>query len=175
MVYVSTSRGLAFDHRPSVQSVPLGLFYPESKAHDCLWLWRSEEGAWPLLSGLVVWFVRMCGWVVIDLVWDEEIEVGLLIWRQFCERSWDAVCWLQTLHLTHSQAELWPSFLRFALRGAGAPRVPAWSPACGHWGPRLTHLLPWRVVDLWEETTAESVELYIWNAGVFFFFTVEKI
>ena len=45
MVYVSTSRGLAFDHRPSVQSVPLGLFYPESKAHDCLWLlWSGERG-----------------------------------------------------------------------------------------------------------------------------------
>ena len=45
MVYVSPSWGLAAGHRPSVQSVPLGLFYPESKAHDCLWLWRSEEGA----------------------------------------------------------------------------------------------------------------------------------
>ena len=144
MVYVSTSSPLAFDHRPSVQSVPLGLFYPESKAHDCLWLWRSEEGAWPLLSGLVVWFFRMCGWVVIDRVLRWKIEFGLLVWRQFCERGWDAVCWLQTLHLTHSQAELWPRFLRFALRGAGAPRVPAWSPACGHRGPRLSHLLPWR-------------------------------
>ena len=77
MVYVSTSWGLASDHRPSVQSVPLGLFYPEYKAHDCLWLWWSGEGAWPLLSGSVVWFVRMCGCVVIDLVWDEETEVGL--------------------------------------------------------------------------------------------------
>ena len=144
MVYVSTSWGLASDHRPSVQSVPLGLFYPEYKAHDCLWLWWSGEGAWPLLSGSVVWFVRMCGCVVIDLVWDEETEVGLLVWRQFCERDWDAVCWLRTLHLTHSQAELWPRFLRFALRGAGAPRVPAWSPACSHQGPRLSHLLPWR-------------------------------
>ena len=38
-------------------------------------------------------------------------------------------------------------FLRFALRGAWAPRVPAWSPACGRRGPRPGHSLPWRVVD----------------------------
>ena len=44
MVYVSTSWGLASGHRPSVQSVPLGLFCHESKAHDCSWLGRSGKG-----------------------------------------------------------------------------------------------------------------------------------
>ena len=44
MVYVSTSWGLASHHRPSVQSVPLGLFCHESKAHDCSWLGRSGKG-----------------------------------------------------------------------------------------------------------------------------------
>ena len=115
MVYVSTSWGLASDQRPSVQSVPLGLFYPEYKAHDCLWLWWSGEGAWPLLSGLVVWFVRMCGWVVIDLVlrwrnwgwvahltsvlWGTEMQSAgsrLSIWlthRLSCgPGSWDLLC-----------------------------------------------------------------------------------
>ena len=53
------------DHRPSV---PLGLFCPVSEAHDSSWLERSREGVWHLLSGLVVWFLRMCGWVVTDLV-----------------------------------------------------------------------------------------------------------
>ena len=86
MVYISTSWGLASDHRPSVQSVPLGLFYPESKAHDCLWLRRSGEGAWPLLSGLVVWFVRMCGWVFIDLVlrwrnWGWVAHLTSVLWE----------------------------------------------------------------------------------------------
>ena len=33
------------DHRPTVQSVSLGLFCRESKAHDCSWLGRSREGA----------------------------------------------------------------------------------------------------------------------------------
>ena len=33
------------------------------------------------------------------------------------------------------------------LWGAWAPRVPAWSPSCGHRGPRPGHSLPWRVVD----------------------------
>ena len=144
MVYVSTSRGLAFDHRPSVQSVPLGLFYPESKAHDCLWLRWSGEVAWPLLSALVVWFVRMCGWVVIDLVlrwrnWGWVARLTSVLWEGLR-------CSLLAPDSPSDSLTGWavPRFLRFALRGAGTPTVPAWSPACGHWGPRLTHLLPWR-------------------------------
>ena len=53
------------DHR---SSVPLGLFCPVSKAHDSSWLERSREGGWHLVSGLVVWFFRTCGWVVIGIV-----------------------------------------------------------------------------------------------------------
>ena len=68
MVYVSTSWGLASHHRPSVQSVPLGLFCHESKAHDCSWLGRSGEWGWHLLSGLVVSFLSTRGWVVLGLV-----------------------------------------------------------------------------------------------------------
>ena len=84
MVYVSTSWGLASHHRPSVQSVPLGLFCHESKAHDCSWLGRSGEVRWHLLSRLVVWFLRTCGWDVIDLasrwknwVWVAHLTSGL--------------------------------------------------------------------------------------------------
>ena len=62
MVYVSISWSLTSDHRPSVQSVPLGLLCPESKAQGHLWLGRSREGDWCLLSILVVWLRRTCGW-----------------------------------------------------------------------------------------------------------------
>ena len=62
MVCVSESWGPDFDHRPSVQSVPLGVFYTESKAQGHLWLGRNGERGWRLLSVLVVWFLRMCGW-----------------------------------------------------------------------------------------------------------------
>lgn len=62
MVCVSMSWSPASDHRPSVQSVPLGLFCPESKAQGHLWLGRSGERGWRLLSVLVVWFLRTCGW-----------------------------------------------------------------------------------------------------------------
>ena len=160
MVFVSISRSLDSDHRPSVQSVPLGLFYPESKALDCSWLGRSREGGWHLLSRLVVWFLWMCGWVVTGLVlrWRSW---GLVTWcHQLHERDWVAVCCLQTLHLTHS-AELWPRFLRFALWGCWAPRVHAWSPAHGQWGPRPGHSLPWRVADPVGETGAEFLEIWI--------------
>ena len=59
--------------------------------------------------------------------------------RQAHERDSAAVCGLQTPHLTHSQAELWPSFLRFALQGPQAPRVPVWTSARGHRGPVIFH------------------------------------
>ena len=62
------------DHRTSVQSVHLGLFCPESKVHDSLWLGRSGEGGWLLLGGLMVWFLRTCGWVVIDVVEMEKLR-----------------------------------------------------------------------------------------------------
>ena len=72
MVCVFTSWCLASNHRPSVQSVPLGLFCHESKAHDCSWLGRSGEGRWHLLSGLVVWLLRTVGELSLALFWDEE-------------------------------------------------------------------------------------------------------
>lgn len=93
MAYVSTSR--SSDHR---SSVPLGLFGPVSKAHDSLWLERSREGGWHLLSGLVVWFLEHVGGLSLALFWDEEREVELLIWHQAHERDWAAACCLQTLH-----------------------------------------------------------------------------
>ena len=129
IVFVSTSWSLVSDHRPSVQSVPLGLFYPESKTQDCSWLGRSGEEGWHLLSEPVGWFLRMCGWVVTGLVLRRR-SCGLVTRRrQVHERDWAAVCCLQTLHLTHS-AELWPRFLRFALWGSRVPKVHAWSPPC---------------------------------------------
>ena len=144
MVYVSTSWGLASDHRPSVQSVPLGLFCHESKAHDCSWLGRSGEGGWHLLSGLVVLLLRTVGELSLALFWNEETKVLSLVLQQAYEKDWAAVFCLHTLHLTHSLAELWPRFLRFALWGTWAPRVPACSPDCGHHGPQSSSLLPWR-------------------------------
>ena len=42
------------------------------------------------------------------------------------------------------QAELWPMFLRFALWGCRALRVPAWSPAHAHWGLGPGYSLLWR-------------------------------
>ena len=62
MVCVSMSWGPDSDHRPSIQSAPLGLFGTESKVRGHLWLGRSGEGGWHLLSVLVVWFLRTCGW-----------------------------------------------------------------------------------------------------------------
>ena len=157
IVFGSTSRSLVSDHRPSVQSVPLGLFYPESKAQDCSWLGRSGEEGWHLLSEPVGWFLRMCGWVVTGLVLRWR-SCGLVTWcRQVHERDWAAVCCLQTLPLTHS-AELWPRFLRFALWGSRVPRVHAWSPAHGQRGPKPDYSLPWRVVDPVGETGAEFLE-----------------
>ena len=140
MAYVFTFQGLVSDHRFNIQSVPLRVFWPESKAHDHSRLGRSGKESWHLLSRLVVWFPEHV---------DELFDL-VLRWRN----------WGWVSHLTsgsreglscsllppdaHSQAELWPRFLRFALQGPWAPRVPAWSPACGHRGPRLTHFLPWR-------------------------------
>ena len=145
MVYVFTFQGLVFDHRLSVQSVSLRVFWPESKAHDHSWLGkRKADICW------VDWwfdFSEHVDEMSLTLFWDEETEFESLIWWQARERDWAAVCCLQTLYLIHSQAELWPRFLRFALRGAGAPRVPAWSPACGHWAPESPTCFPGRVVD----------------------------
>ena len=159
--YVFTSQGLVSDHRPSTQS-PLGLFCPKSKAHDHSWLGRSGKGCWHLLSiisGLLsqnTWW--SCHWPCFEM--NKQVE---LLGRhcQALERDWVAVCWLQTLHLTHSHAELWPKFLRFALWGARALRVPAWSPACGHWSPRLATHFPVGLGTLWDETGAEYLGVYI--------------
>ena len=175
MVYVSTSWGLASDRRPSVQSVPLGLFYPESKAHDCLWLRWSGEVAWPLLSGLVVWFVRMCGWVVIDLV---------LRWRNW---GWVArptsVLW-EGLRCSL----LAPDSPSDSLTGWAVAQVPEICSARG-WGTQNTCLEPclWSpgpqtqpfaslegLWILWDETTAETLGVYIWNVGVVFFLLWKK-
>ena len=110
------------------------------------------------------------------LFWDEETEVELFIWCQAHERDWAAACCLQTLHLIHSQAELWPRFLRFALQGAQAPRVPAWSPACGHWGPRPTSF-PGGVVDFvgWHwGWVPRGLHLKCRSSFCFFFFYCEN-
>ena len=42
LVYVFTFQGLVFDHRLSVQSVSLRVFWPESKAHDHSWLGKRK-------------------------------------------------------------------------------------------------------------------------------------
>lgn len=60
------------------------------------------------------------------------------------------------------QAEPWPRSLRFALRGSQAPRVHAWSPACGHRGPGSGYQLPQRGCrPLWDEPGAESLGVCI--------------
>ena len=51
-----------------VSSVSLRTFLPESKAHHHSWLGRTGGRGWHLPSRFVVWFLRMCGWVVTDLV-----------------------------------------------------------------------------------------------------------
>ena len=56
MAYVFTFQGLVSDHRFNIQSVPLRVFWPKSKAHDHSWLGRSGKESWHLLSRLVVWF-----------------------------------------------------------------------------------------------------------------------
>ena len=71
MVCVSMSWGPDSDHRPCVQSVSLWLFCPESKAQGHLWLGKSGEGGWRLLSVLVVWFLRTCGW---SCHWRSEMK-----------------------------------------------------------------------------------------------------
>lgn len=70
MVSVSASQGLLSDHRPCVQRVPSEFFYSESKAYDHLWLGRSGEGSWHLLSRRVVRLLRTC-----DCHWcDSEMK-----------------------------------------------------------------------------------------------------
>ena len=85
MVYVSTSRGLASYHRPSVQSVPLGLSILSPKRMTVCGYGGVEKG--PDLYWVDWWFdLSECvDELSLTLFWDEETEVGLLIWRQFCE------------------------------------------------------------------------------------------
>lgn len=75
IVYVSVSWSLASDHRPSVQSVPLGLFCPESKAQGFLWLGGAEKGTDAYWAYWWFDFSEHVDEVVIDAVWDEETEV----------------------------------------------------------------------------------------------------
>lgn len=126
MVYVSPSRGLDSHPRLRVQSVPLGLFCPQFMHMTVLGSGRTGEGGWRLLSRLVLWFLRICGWLVTDLV---------LRWRSWglvahptLSGHWEGLsymCSLHTVHLTRSQSALWPGFLRSALWGAWVPRIQA--------------------------------------------------
>ena len=129
MVSVSASQGLLSDHRPCVQRVPSEFFYSECKAHDHLWLGRSGEGSWHLLSRLVVRLLRTR-----ECHWCSEMKKlrfsGSSDGTELQYSSSRFSIWLT------QQAELWPMFLRFALWGCRALRVPAWSPAHAHWGLR---------------------------------------
>ena len=108
------------------KSVPLGLFCPQFMHMTVLGSGRTGEGGWRLLSRLVLWFLRICGWLVTDLV---------LRWRSWglvahptLSGHWEGlsyVCSLHTVHLTRSQSALWPGFLRSALWGAWVPRIQA--------------------------------------------------
>ena len=169
MVYVSTSWGLASHHRPSVQSVPLGLFCHESKAHDCSWLGRSGEWGWHLLSGLVVWFLSTRGWVVLGLV---------LRWR-----NWGFITHLTSGSWEGLSCSLLPSHSSFdSLTGWVLAQVPEicsvrdlgtqstclqpwlWSP-----GPQIQPLASLEGLwTLWDDTGAEFLGVYIWNVGVVF-------
>ena len=73
MVCVSESWGPDSDHRPSVQSVSLGLFCPESKAQGHLWLGRAEKGA------DVYW---VCWWFDFSERVD-EVVIDVLRWRKW--------------------------------------------------------------------------------------------
>ena len=106
----------------------------------------------------------------LTLFWDEETEVGLLIWRQFYEAL---RCSL-----------LAPDSPSDSLTGWAVAQLPEICSARS-WGTQSTCLEPclWSLGSqthpfasleglwtLWDETTAESLELYIWNAGVVFLF-----
>ena len=146
MVYVSTSWGLASDHRPSVQSVPLGLFCHESKAHDCSWLGRSGEGGWHLLSELVVWVLRTRGWVVLGLV---------LRWRNwgFVTRltsgSWEGLsCSLLPSHSPSESLTSGPGSWDLLCEGLGHPEYLLAALAVVTRAPNPTTCFPGGVVDL---------------------------
>ena len=143
MVCVSESWGPDFDHRPSVQSVPLGVFYTESKAHGHLWLGRNGERGWRLLSVLVVWFLRMCGW---HCHWRSEMKklrFSLLsdVVRLLRGTELQSAASRPSIWLTHRLSS-GPGSWDFSLRRAGALR-----PACDHVGPGLGTCFPKGVVD----------------------------
>ena len=169
LVYVFTFQGLVFDHRLSVQSVSLRVFWPESKALDCSCLGRSGKESWHLLSRLVVWFLRTCGWVVwscfemkklrlscssdVRLVRGTELQSAasrLSIW--FTHRlssgpgSWNLPC----EGLGH------PEYLPGALSVVTGPQTHPLASLEGLW-------------TLWDDTGAEFLGVYIWNVGLVFF------
>ena len=138
MLNVSASQGLLSDHRPCVQRVPSEFFYSESKAYDHLWLGRIGEGSWHLLSRRVVRLLRTCDchWCCSEM---KKLRFsGLSDGTELQSTASRFSIWLI------QQVELWPMFLRFALWGCRALRVPAWSPAHAHWGLGPGYSLLWR-------------------------------
>ena len=144
MVYVFTSQGLVSDYRLNVQNAPLRVFWPASKAHDCSWLGRSGKESWHLLSRLVVGFLRTHGWVVIDVL--RRRNRGLVTCLMSSD-SWEGLsCSLLPPDPPSDSLTGWavaqvPEIC--SARGWGI-QIACLEPACGHRGPRLTHLLPWR-------------------------------
>ena len=153
--------GLASDHRPSVQSVPFGLFYPESKKlRTCHGLGRSREGSWCLPNGLVVDFSEHMDELSLTLFWDEETG---LVTRLMSSGLWEELSCSLLPPGSPSDSFirlLWSMFLKFPLWGnflsgtqSTCLKPCLWSPGpwtqlhpslegCGPCGVRL-RLNPW--------------------------------
>ena len=177
MVYVFTFQGLVFDHRLSVQSVSLGVFWPESKALDCSCLGRSGKESWHLLSRLVVWFLRTCGWVVWSCFEMKKLrlccssDVRLMRGTELQPAASRLSIWL-----TH-RLNSGPGSCDLLCKGLGLPEyLPGALPVVtGAPNPLASLEGLW---TLWDDTGAEFLGVYIWNVGVvfafFFFFLLWK-
>ena len=175
MVCVFTSQGLVSDHRLSAHSVPLRVFWPESKAHDRSWLGKSGKESWHLLSRLVVWFLRTHGWVVIDVLrWRNWGLVTCLM----SSVSWEGLsCSLlppDSIWLTHRLSS-GPGSWDLFCKGLGLPEyLPGALPVVTG-APGSPTCFPGGVVDPVEWHWTWVPWVYIWNVGVVFFFFFFKL
>ena len=173
LVYVFTFQGLVFDHRLSVQSVSLRVFWPESKAHDHSWLGkRKADICW------VDWWFDFSEHV------DELFDL-VLRWRNRLSCSSDVRLKRGTkLQPAASRLSIWfthmlnsgPGSCDLLCKGLGLPEyLPRALPVVtGAPDPLASLEGLW---TLWDDTGAEFLGVYIWNVGVvfaFFFFYCEN-
>ena len=169
MVYVFTFQSLVFDHRLSVQSVSSRVFWPKSKARDHSWLERSGKESWHLLSRLVIWFLRTCGWVVWSCFEMKKLRLSC---------SSDVRLMRGTeLQPAASRLSIWfthrlssgPGSCDLLCKGLGLPEyLPGALPVVTGAPDPLASLE--ELWTLWDDTGAEFLGVYIWNVGVVFFF-----